>query len=176
MGDISMRTTATILLASTMFAAGATGAWAADSATAKFTGADGTDHGTLTLTSTPNGVLITGELTNVPAGAHGFHFHTTGACEPPFESAGGHFNPTEAEHGFLVEAGPHSGDMTNLHAGDSGTVTVETVDSAVSLTEGEEGYLLDEDGTSLILHAGADDYQTQPSGASGDRIACAVVE
>lgn len=168
--------TATILLASAMLAAGVSGAYAADSATAKFTGADGTDHGTLTLTSTPNGVLITGELTGVPAGAHGFHFHTTGACEPPFESAGGHFNPTEAEHGFLVEAGPHAGDMANLHAGDSGTIMVEAVDSAVSLTEGEEGYLLDEDGTALILHAGADDYQSQPSGASGDRIACAVVE
>jgi Cu-Zn family superoxide dismutase len=171
-----MKITTGILLASAMIAGGATGAYAADSATAKVVGADGTDHGALTLTATPNGVLIQGELTGVPAGAHGFHFHTTGACEPPFESAGGHFNPTEAEHGFLVEAGPHSGDMANLHAGESGTITVEAVDSAVSLTEGEEGYLLDEDGTSLILHAAADDYKTQPSGASGDRIACAVIE
>ena len=171
-----MKTTARILLASVLVAVGGTAASAADSATAKFVGADGADHGTLTLTSTPNGVLIKGELTNVPAGAHGFHFHTTGACEPPFESAGGHFNPTEAEHGFLVEAGPHAGDMANLHAGESGTIMVEAVDPHVSLTEGEEGYLLDEDGTALILHAGADDYQSQPSGASGDRIACAVVE
>jgi len=171
-----MKTKTTILLASAMLAIGAASAQAADSATAKFTGADGADHGTLTLTSTPHGVLITGELTAVPAGAHGFHFHTTGACEPPFESAGGHFNPTEAEHGFLVEAGPHSGDMANLHAGESGTIAVETLDSEVSLTEGEEGYLLDEDGTSLILHAAADDYQSQPAGASGDRIACAIVE
>ena len=152
------------------------GAHAADTATAKFSGADGADHGTLTLTGTPNGVLIKGELTGVPAGVHAFHFHTTGKCEPPFDSAGGHFNPTEAKHGYMVEGGPHAGDMPNLEAGEPGTVMVETFDPHVSLTEGAQGYLMDADGSALILHAGADDYSSQPSGAAGDRLACAVIE
>ena len=165
-----MKTTATILLASAMLAAGAAGAYAADSAAAKFTGADGTDHGTLTLTSTPNGVLITGELTGVPAGAHGFHFHTTGACEPPFESAGGHFNPDDHQHGMKNPQGKHSGDLPNVLVPASGAATVEHF--AVGLTlENLSG----EDGTSLVVHADADDYSADPAGNAGDRIACGVV-
>ena len=64
--------------------------------------------------------MIQGELQGLPTGPHGFHVHATGACEPPFESAGGHYDPAEAEHGFLSEAGPHAGDMTNINVGQDG--------------------------------------------------------
>ena len=132
---------------------------------------DGTGLGTLTLTATPAGVIVSGTLRGLPPGPHGIHVHETGACEPPFESAGGHFNPGGSEHGFLTEGGPHAGDMTNVTVGDDGLVAVEILDTFLTL----DGTLFDEDGAALVIHAGPDDYRTQPSGHSGDRIACGVV-
>lgn len=145
-------------------------------ATASFKGVDGADHGTAALTQTNSGVLIRAELTGLPPGPHGFHFHTTGACEPPFESAGGHVNPTNVKHGFLAEGGPHIGDLPNIDVPETGNATVEQLNAFVSLSPDSGNTLLDEDGTSLLVHAGADDYKTDPSGESGDRIACGVVE
>ena len=145
-------------------------------AKASVKGADGADHGTVTLTQTSAGVLIRAELTGLPPGPHGFHLHTTGACEPPFESAGGHFNPTSAKHGFLDEAGPHVGDLPNIEVPESGNAVVEHLNAFVSLSPESGNTLFDEDGTSIVVHAGADDYKTDPSGQSGDRIACGVVE
>ena len=145
-------------------------------ATATMMGLDGAEHGTVTLEQTPNGVLLTADLTGVPAGVHGFHVHETGACEPPFQSAGGHFNPTDANHGFLDEGGPHAGDMPNIHVPESGDLMIEILNPMISLNEGEEGYLMDEDGSAILIHAGGDDYETDPAGDSGDRIACGVVE
>jgi Cu-Zn family superoxide dismutase len=138
-------------------------------------GADGADHGTITFTQTNSGVLIRAELTGLPPGPHGFHFHTTGACEPPFESAGGHFNPTNVKHGFLAEVGPHVGDLPNIVISDTGSATVEHLHAFVSLSPDSGNTLFDEDGTSIVIHAGPDDYKTDPSGQSGDRIACGVV-
>jgi Cu-Zn family superoxide dismutase len=144
--------------------------------TAALKGADGADMGAVTLTQTPAGVLIMAELTGLPAGVHGFHFHETGACEPPFESAGGHYNPTGADHGFLVEGGPHAGDMPNIHVPESGSLTIEVLNANVTLEEGAPETLFDDDGTALMIHAHADDYKSQPSGEAGDRLACGVVE
>ena len=146
------------------------------SASAGMKGLKGEDHGTVTLQQTPNGVLVTTDLQGLPPGEHGFHFHTTGACEPPFESAGGHFNPAEMKHGFESEAGPHAGDLPNIHVSEDGTAQTQHIIPVISLNEGEDGYLLDDDGTAIIVHAGPDDYQTDPSGDSGDRIACGVFE
>ena len=77
-------------------------------------GVDGAELGTVTFTETPAGVLIRAELKGLPLGVHGFHLHETGNCEPPFDSAGGHFNPTGAEHGFMTVGGPHAGDMPKI--------------------------------------------------------------
>jgi superoxide dismutase, Cu-Zn family len=148
---------------------------AAAAATAKLASPDGTDIGTVTLTGTPNGVLLTAELMNLPTGVHGFHIHEKGACTPDFAAAGGHFAGGAGAHGYLVEGGPHAGDMPNIHVPDSGSVTVETFDPNVSL-DGGEGFLFDDDGSAIIIHSGPDDYQSQPSGNSGDRIACGVIE
>lgn len=145
-------------------------------ATAALKGADGADRGIATLIQTPAGVLIRAELTGVPEGVHGFHIHETGSCEAPdFESAGGHFAGGMSAHGFMNQEGPHAGDMPNITvAGD--ILTIEILNPKVSLQEGEEGYLFDDDGSALLIHAGADDYMSQPSGDAGARIACAVIQ
>jgi Cu-Zn family superoxide dismutase len=146
------------------------------SASATMEGTDGADHGSVTFTETNSGVLIKAELTGLPPGPHGFHLHAVGVCEPPFESAGDHYNPTNVAHGFLAEGGPHVGDLPNIHIPDSGAVTVEVLNAFVALREDSGNTLFDEDGTALLIHAAADDYQGQPGGHAGDRIACGVVE
>jgi Cu-Zn family superoxide dismutase len=150
-------------------------AGASATATAELQGADGASHGTVTLTQTNAGVLVRAELTGLPPGPHGFHFHETGLCEPPFESAGGHYNPTNVNHGYMAEGGPHVGDLPNVTVPETGDVTIEHLNAFVSLSPDSGNTLLDEDGTAIVVHAGADDYQSQPSGESGDRIACGVV-
>ena len=148
------------------------------SATASLVGVDGTDHGTVTFQQTPNGVLLTADLTGVPAGAHGFHVHETGLCEPgdEFQSAGGHFTGVSDTHGVLVEGGPHSGDMPNIHVPESGDLMIEVLNTRISLMEDGEGYLMDDDGSAIMIHSGADDYESQPSGDAGSRVACGVIE
>jgi Cu-Zn family superoxide dismutase len=135
---------------------------------------DGKKIGTAELTDTPNGVLIRLDLTGVPAGDQAFHVHKTGKCEPPdFKSAGGHFNPDGTKHGLLNTEGPHAGDMPNLHVPEGGKLSVEVLNTLVSL-DAERG-LLDDDGSALVIHAGPDDYKTDPAGHAGDRIACGVI-
>jgi Cu-Zn family superoxide dismutase len=168
---------AAILLAAVLATGGAFAQDAPEpTASARVSDAGGADVGTVTLTQTPAGVLIMAELSGLPAGVHGFHLHERGVCEPPFESAGEHYNPTAAEHGFKVVGGPHAGDMPNIHVPESGTLTIEVLNANVSLEEDAPETLFDEDGTAVVIHADPDDYQEQPSGHAGDRIACGVVE
>ncbi|HEV7255267.1 MAG TPA: superoxide dismutase family protein [Mesorhizobium sp.] len=138
--------------------------------------AQGETIGTATVIQTPNGVLIRAEASNLPPGAHGFHVHETGQCDAAsgFQSAGGHYNPTDAQHGYLVEGGPHAGDMPNQTVGEDGRLVAEVFNPNLSF-EGENT-LFDDDGSALMIHANADDYQTQAAGDAGDRIACAVIE
>jgi Cu-Zn family superoxide dismutase len=131
--------------------------------------------GDAVLRQTPNGVLITMALRDLPQGEHGFHIHEVGKCEPPFESAGGHFNPTSKKHGFEMAQGPHAGDLPNLIVPDSGKVKLEYLARDVTLDEGKPGSLLKKDGTALVIHAGPDDYTTDPAGNSGARIACGSI-
>jgi Cu-Zn family superoxide dismutase len=135
--------------------------------------AAGRDLGTLTLAPHEGGLMLTGRVQGLPPGTHGIHVHATGRCEPPFESAGGHWNPTSRQHGTQNPAGPHHGDMPNLVVADDGSAAVNVMTAGGTL--GGEGALLDGDGASVVIHAGADDYRTDPSGNSGDRIACGVV-
>lgn len=137
--------------------------------------AEGETIGSLELTDTANGVLIEGELEGLPPGTHGFHLHETGACEAPFESAGSHFNPEDTKHGFLAQGGPHAGDMPNFTVGEDGTAQISVFNSMVRLEEGGAA-LIDDDGAAVMVHSGEDDYQTDPGGDAGDRIACGVVE
>jgi Cu-Zn family superoxide dismutase len=145
-------------------------AQAADSAKADLRTADGKAIGSATLADTPKGVLITLDLKGAPEGVHAFHVHEVGKCEPPFKSAGAHFNPDHKKHGFVAE-GPHAGDMPNLHIPASGDLEQEVLNPNLSLAA-----MLDADGAAVILHAKADDYKSDPAGNAGDRVACGVVE
>ena len=148
------------------------------SAIARFMDASGQAVGDVTLTQTTTGVNVAGQLTGMTPGEHGFHFHETGNCDSAtgFESAGGHFNPTDHKHGLENPAGPHAGDLPNVMAADDGTVAVELDTDLISLNESDPGYVFDANGTALVIHAGPDDNKTDPAGNSGDRVACAVIE
>jgi Cu-Zn family superoxide dismutase len=145
-----------------------------DKASAQIKDRDGKVLGTLTLTETPQGVLFTGELTQLPPGPHGFHIHAVGKCEPPFTSAGGHFNPQNKKHGFQAASGPHAGDLPNLHAGADGKIVADVMAPGLKLSGGATS-VFDSDGSAVAIHAKADDYKTDPAGDSGDRIACGVI-
>lgn len=175
-----MRTPLAIIIATALSAVSAHAAEHGDmaSAEARLTGLDGADHGTVTLTQTPNGVVLKAEFQDLPEGVHGFHIHETGLCETEteFQSAGGHFQGVSDTHGFLVEGGPHSGDMPNIYVPENGALTIEVLNANISLDEDGDGYLMDEDGAAVMVHSGADDHESQPSGDAGGRIACGVVE
>lgn len=142
-------------------------------ATAVMMDQSGTNLGTLTLAEMDGGVHITGELTGVPNGEHGFHIHETGTCDAAtkFETAGAHYEPAGKKHGKDNPEGPHAGDLMNVTADDDGKATVDQHTDHVTLAE-----LLEGDGSAVVLHAKPDDYKTDPSGNSGDRFACGVIE
>lgn len=152
-------------------------ALAQEAASAEFVNADGQKIGSFRLTDTPHGVLIAGQLTDLPSGGHGFHIHETGECDAStgFESAGGHFAPGGRSHGFLDSAGPHAGDMPNQFVPGDGTLQLEVFNPNVTLGPGENS-LFDADGSAIVIHAKVDDYKSQPSGDAGSRLACAVIE
>ena len=170
----------TILLSSALALALVLPAMAQEPGTAMatFTDAAGAEVGSVTLTQGETGVAISGMLEGMTPGEHGLHFHETGDCDgaSKFESAGGHFNPTAHKHGMENPAGPHAGDLPNVTADDTGMVMVELESDMISLTEGDPAYVFDADGTALVIHAAVDDNVTDPSGNSGDRVACAVIE
>ncbi|HET8577524.1 MAG TPA: superoxide dismutase family protein [Methylomirabilota bacterium] len=136
---------------------------------------DGKQVAYAVLIDTAGGVRIALTGYRLPPGEHGLHLHEAGKCDPPdFTTAGGHFNPTGKQHGRLNPAGPHAGDLPNLKVAPSGEGGVELTTRAVTLGPGPTS-LLGPNGTSLVVHASADDEKTDPSGNSGARIACGVI-
>lgn len=146
---------------------------APQSVRAEFVDASGRRVGDATLDQLPDGVLIVADLTALPSGTHAMHLHQTGTCTPPFESAGGHFNPTGKQHGLRSAQGYHLGDLPNIHVPASGALRVEVFAEDVRLHG--DGGLLDADGAAIVIHAFADDYRTDPAGAAGARIACGPI-
>jgi len=150
-------------------------------ATARASLADGTGAaaGTASFRQGPTGVLMRIEATGLPPGWHGLHLHGVGQCEgPKFESAGSHVKHAEAGavHGLVNPDGPESGDLPNLYAGADGRGFAEVFTTGAALVEGAGGeYLLDADGSAILIHAGPDDHTAQPIGGSGDRVACGVI-
>lgn len=147
---------------------------AANLATAQLKDSSGIAVGDADLVQTDAGVLIKLQLNGLKPGEHAFHIHAVGKCEAPFESAGAHFNPNHQKHGMMSGEG-HAGDMANLHVPQNGDLSVEVLNREVTLEQGKPNSLLDADGSSLVIHAKADDYQTDPAGNAGDRIACGVI-
>ncbi len=145
-------------------------------ATAEVKTADGKDVGIVTLTQTRSGVRLSGSLKGLPAGEHALHVHSVGKCEPPFTSAGPHFNPARKKHGKLNPEGHHAGDMDNIVVPASGNLALKMVNKDISLEKGKPNSVFQEGGTAVVVHAAKDDYTTDPTGNAGDRIACGVVK
>ena len=144
-------------------------------ATAQIEDAEGNVVGNARFTEGTRGTLVAVEAQGLAPGEHGIHLHETGACDPPaFESAGGHINPAGAQHGLENPAGPHAGDLPAMTVADDGTASYEATTGRVTLSGGD-GALLDADGSAIVVHADADDQATDPTGNSGDRVACGTV-
>lgn len=132
----------------------------------------GQSVGTVRAWQTAGGVSFRITASGLPHGIHGLHVHAVGRCDPPdFASAGAHWNPTDKKHGMNNPAGPHAGDLPNVEVAANGVLN-----ATVTLPNATMAALLDADGSALVLHATADDYVTDPSGNSGARIACAVIQ
>ena len=159
-----------------MLAACSTAALAQAPATAKaeMRDATGKSIAMVLLSETPHGVLVRANFMGAPSGVHAFHVHTTGTCEAPFTSAGGHFNPDARQHGAMNDMGMHAGDMPNVVIPADGNLSVDVLIPNVTLQAGPNG-LFKAGGTALMLHGGADDYKGDPAGNAGPRIACGVV-
>ena len=149
-------------------------------ATAEITDADGNVIGDANFTTgVDDSSFVTVQIglsegSGLAPGEHGVHIHEVGECSAPdFESAGGHYNPTGAQHGLLNPEGPHAGDLPNLMVSQNGTVDY-VVTTALVTVDGERT-LFDGDGSALMIHEGADDYITDSSGDSGGRVACGVI-
>jgi Cu-Zn family superoxide dismutase len=151
--------------------AGSTGA----TATAELRNASGQIVGNATFTEVRSVVRVVLEARGLPPGDKAVHLHEVGTCAVPrFSSAGAHFNPDQKQHGMLNPAGPHAGDLPTIRIESDGTGRFETSNYRITLGAGSNS-LLDRDGTALVIHAAPDDHRTDPTGNSGNRIACGVV-
>jgi superoxide dismutase, Cu-Zn family len=140
--------------------------------------AQGTKIGTAKITAAANGVKVSVKVSQLTPGEHGIHIHNVGKCDgPAFATAGGHFNPTSAHHGVknAQEPHPHVGDLENLNVGQNGKASATFMISGATLGDGQNS-LFHDGGTALVIHAKADDLMSDPSGNSGERIACGVIE
>jgi Cu-Zn family superoxide dismutase len=126
--------------------------------------------GKVVFTRVPNGIRIVADIDGLTPGKHGFHIHESGDCSSP-STVGSHFNPTNSKHGGPDSAERHVGDLGNLVADERGHAHYERVDTVISF-EGEKSIL----DRSIVIHSDADDFTTQPTGNSGDKIACGVIK
>jgi Cu-Zn family superoxide dismutase len=127
----------------------------------------GKTKGTIHLVPTSTGLELTGQLTDLPKGMHGLHIHANSNCADP----GPHFSPVAHRHGDPKDADHHLGDLGNIEADAAEEATVSANVDGLAL-HGKRSIL----GHAMVVHAGADDLQTQPSGNSGDVIACGIIQ
>jgi Cu-Zn family superoxide dismutase len=136
---------------------------------------DGSPAGEARLFAAGSGMILQVDVHDLSQGVHGLHLHESGRCDgPDFTSAKGHWNPTSHQHGSANPAGPHAGDMPNLKVGANGRGRLRAAlnpEASAAVLDG----IFDDDGTAVVIHAGSDDFRTDPSGQSGARIACGVL-
>lgn len=129
-------------------------------------------QGKVTFTAVNGGVKIVADVDNLTPGKHGFHIHEFGDCSAPDgSSAGGHFNPGGMKHGAPDSLERHAGDLGNIVADGKGHAHYEVVDKVIKLN-GPHSIV----GRSVVVHALPDDFVTQPTGNSGGRVACGIIE
>jgi len=159
-----------VVLALTTFA-GCTSVEPSGAPTIPLINSAGRTVGSVGLWEAHHSVFLRVRAAGLVPGLHGIHVHSVGRCDPPgFLSAGAHWNPWNMQHGMNNLAGPHAGDLPNVAALPNGAL-----DATVALTDTTVAELLDADGSAIVIHAGRDDYETDPDGGSGPRIACAVI-
>lgn len=127
--------------------------------------------GIVTFTQVPGGIKIVADIDGLSPGKHGFHIHEFGDCSGDGSKTGSHFNPTNSEHGGFDGPVRHVGDLGNIEADETGHAHYQRVDRIIRF-EGSDSIL----GCSLVIHSDPDDYKTQPTGNSGAKIACGVIE
>lgn len=145
----------------------------------------GARMGQAVLTATPLGVEVVLTASGLTPGNHGLHIHANGSCAPgadattgntvDFGAAGGHFDPGESrKHGRPGDPAhvSHAGDLPNLNADAAGNASMRYVNAQLTLAPGKASVI----GRALVVHAGPDDYQTNPAGNSGARVLCGVIE
>lgn len=177
-----MKTTSTLMLAAATAVtfAGCSGMMPGmgssdKAAVAQLSPTQGNDaKGTATFTPKGDKIRVSGQVSGLKPGAHGFHIHEKGDCSAPdATSAGGHFNPGGKPHGGHEGTNRHAGDLGNIVANDNGIANFDITipGDVLSFGKGDNSLL----GRGLIVHAGADDRTSQPSGDSGARVACGVI-
>ena len=149
-------------------------------ATATLINNQGAVIGTATFTQLNDMLLkIEIEASGLTPGRHGVHIPSIGTCRPgmtpAFSSAGGHFNPSGETHGLHGGDGAHAGDLHNLVVRPDGTVNFVLTTNRVTLLDGPTS-LFDANGSALVIHAGEDDQETDPTGNSGARVACGAIQ
>lgn len=148
----------------------------APAATVSLVDSTGARVGVATFSDSGGTGRLSVSVNGLKPGRHGIHVHETGTCTPPgFESAGGHYNPDGKQHGLDNPAGPHVGDLPNLVVEEDGSVDTTLTASAGALAQGASS-MLGEQPRALVIHAGPDDQKTDPSGSSGARVVCGVIE
>ena len=142
---------------------------------------DGDAMGEIRFLQTGGGVLVIAEVNGLAPGGHAFIIHEVGACTPDFAAAGDHFDPTDADHGFIHGAwqgddsgGGHGGDLPNIYAASDGSARADFFTVGVTLDTGPRHSLFDDDGSAIIVHERADTYG-EGEADTGVRVACGVI-
>ncbi len=134
---------------------------------------DSSVTGMAVFTQTDDAIVLTIEIQNASPGIHAVHIHESGDCSSPDgKSAGGHWNPTGVAHGKWGEGEFHLGDIGNITVGEDGVGSIELTTDLWEIGTGSD---VDIVGRGIIVHAGADDFTSQPSGNAGARIGCGAI-